>query len=142
MRARGDEVAAMARAVDETRLWTTLMEMARDPDDAVRFTVGRLDVSPNSANGVPNRVRFSIDLRHRDAERLIGLGDAIAPLVDKTVAPAFHDAAFYAEHCPTAMVFVPCERGVSHHRSENAKPGELATGVRVVAMALLAAAEV
>ncbi|SDI35670.1 Zn-dependent hydrolase [Natribacillus halophilus] len=34
----------------------------------LKTTVGRLDVSPNTANVVPGRVDFSIDIRHEDNE--------------------------------------------------------------------------
>jgi N-carbamoyl-L-amino-acid hydrolase len=39
---------------------------ATDRDDILRFTVGRLQVWPNSPNTVPSRVQFTIDLRHPD----------------------------------------------------------------------------
>ncbi|MGI9500171.1 MAG: M20 family metallo-hydrolase [Geminicoccaceae bacterium] len=50
---------------------------------------------------------------------------------------AFHDANFLSEVCPTAMLFVPCERGISHNPAENARPYDLATGTRVLAAALV-----
>ncbi len=50
---------------------------------------------------------------------------------------AFHDANFLAEVCPTAMLFVPCEGGVSHNPAENAKPEDLAAGARVLTAALV-----
>ena len=46
---------------------------------------------------------------------------------------AFHDAKFVAEVAPTGMIFVPCERGVSHNPAENAKSSDLAAGARVLA---------
>lgn len=48
---------------------------------------------------------------------------------------AGHDALHLARRCPTAMVFVPCRNGVSHHESESAEPSDLAAGTRVLAMA-------
>jgi N-carbamoyl-L-amino-acid hydrolase len=41
---------------------------------------------------------------------------------------------FMNEICPSGMIFVPCEKGVSHNPAENASPGDLAAGVRVLAM--------
>jgi N-carbamoyl-L-amino-acid hydrolase len=35
------------------------------------------------------------------------------------------------------MIFVPCERGVSHHPAENAKPEDLAAGARVLVASLV-----
>ncbi len=153
-----------------------------DAEDAVRFTVGRLDVTPNSPNTVPDRVNFSVDLRHPDAATLTRLGDAIPDLATRHAGPcearvvetftrapcvfdsglkdriataarelglghealvsgAFHDAAFLVGRCPTAMIFVPCAGGVSHHPAESAEPADLAAGARVLAATLLAAAQ-
>jgi N-carbamoyl-L-amino-acid hydrolase len=42
-----------------------------------------------------------------------------------------------ARVCPTGMIFVPCERGISHNEAENAKPQDLAAGARVLTAALL-----
>jgi N-carbamoyl-L-amino-acid hydrolase len=39
---------------------------AQDAEDVLRFTVGKLQVWPNSPNTVPSRVQFTIDLRHPD----------------------------------------------------------------------------
>lgn len=45
---------------------------------------------------------------------------------------AGHDAMHIARLCPTGMIFVPCERGVSHNEIENAAPSDLAAGTRVL----------
>ena len=45
---------------------------------------------------------------------------------------AGHDARQLAYVCPTGMIFVPCERGISHNEAENAKPSDLADGLRVL----------
>jgi N-carbamoyl-L-amino-acid hydrolase len=50
---------------------------------------------------------------------------------------ASHDAMYMARVCPTGMIFVPCERGISHNEAENAKPEDLAAGARVLTAALL-----
>jgi N-carbamoyl-L-amino-acid hydrolase len=44
---------------------------------------------------------------------------------------------YMARVCPTAMIFVPCERGISHNEAENAKPEDLVAGARVLTAALL-----
>jgi N-carbamoyl-L-amino-acid hydrolase len=51
-----------------------------DAEDVVKFTVGRLDVSPNAPSVVPAEVVFSIDLRHPEASVLERLGDTVNPL--------------------------------------------------------------
>jgi len=45
---------------------------------------------------------------------------------------AGHDAMHIARLCPTGMIFVPCERGISHNEIENATPSDLAAGARVL----------
>jgi N-carbamoyl-L-amino-acid hydrolase len=45
---------------------------------------------------------------------------------------AGHDAMHIAKLCPAGMIFVPCERGVSHNEAENATPADLAAGARVL----------
>jgi len=45
---------------------------------------------------------------------------------------AGHDAMHIARLCPTGMIFVPCERGISHNEIENAAPQDLAAGTRVL----------
>jgi N-carbamoyl-L-amino-acid hydrolase len=53
---------------------------------------------------------------------------------------AFHDALFMNGTCPTGMIFVPCERGISHNPAENADPDDLAAGARVLLASLVALA--
>ena len=50
---------------------------------------------------------------------------------------ASHDAMYMSRMCPTGMIFVPCERGISHNEAENASPGDLAAGARVLTAVLL-----
>ena len=50
---------------------------------------------------------------------------------------ASHDAMYMARMCPTGMIFVPCEKGVSHNEAENAAPADLAAGARVLTAALI-----
>ncbi|HSB48756.1 MAG TPA: M20 family metallo-hydrolase [Burkholderiales bacterium] len=159
-----------------------LQELARDASDTVRFTVGRMLVTPNSPNSVASHVLFSVDVRHPDPATIDRLGKAVEPAARKAAAPcaikvtptlhddpcvfdadvieaveraanelrlskmrlasgASHDAMYMARVCPTGMIFVPCEKGVSHNEAENAKPGDLAAGARVLAAALLELAQ-
>jgi beta-ureidopropionase / N-carbamoyl-L-amino-acid hydrolase len=159
-----------------------LQELMHDPTDRLRFTVGRIEVFPNSPNTVPARVVFSIDFRHPEAAVLDARGGRIeetcrrfagrcevhlsetfnrppcafpARIVDtiegaaqalglahmRLPSGAFHDANFIADVAPTGMIFVPCEKGISHSPAENARPEDLAAGARVLAAALVELAE-
>ncbi len=46
---------------------------------------------------------------------------------------ATHDARSMATLCPTAMIFVPCRDGISHHENEWAEPEHLWAGACVLA---------
>lgn len=76
---RRDAVQDMVRAIE------ALNRLTADPEDVLRFTVGRIEVHPNSSNSVADRVRFTIDLRHPDAAVLTAKGDAIAATVRNAV---------------------------------------------------------
>src|SRR4051812_21026264 len=56
------------------------------------------------------------------------------------VSGAAHDAVYLARVAPTAMVFVPCEGGISHNEIENARPEDLAAGCSVLLQAVLGTA--
>jgi N-carbamoyl-L-amino-acid hydrolase len=144
----------------------------------VRFTVGRMLVTPNSTNSVASHVLFSVDIRHPDLATVQRLGEAVEPLARQAALPcsvkvtptlhdnpcvfdasvidaveraagdldlshnrlpsgASHDAMYMARVCPTGMIFVPCEKGISHNEAENATPQDLAAGARVLTAALL-----
>ena len=54
---------------------------------------------------------------------------------------AGHDAKYMADLCPTAMVFIPCDEGLSHNELENAKDEHLVAGAQVLLDTTLARAE-
>jgi beta-ureidopropionase / N-carbamoyl-L-amino-acid hydrolase len=163
---------------DAVAIINAITELAHDPTDTVRFTVGRMLVTPNSPNSVASHVLFSVDLRHPDPATIDRLGRSVEPLAkaaarqctvkvtstlhddpcvfDPAVVAAIeraagelnlphmrlpsgasHDANYMARVCPTGMIFVPCENGVSHNEAENAKPADLAAGARVLTATLL-----
>ena len=155
-----------------------LQELMHDETDQVRFTVGRIEVVPNSPNTIPAQMTFSIDFRHPEAAVLDQRAGRIEDVCRRFAGPcevrvtqtfnrppcvfparivetienaardldipymrlpsgAFHDANFIADLAPTGMIFVPCEKGISHSPAENAKPEDLAAGARVLAATLV-----
>lgn len=48
------------------------------------------------------------------------------------VSGAGHDACMVNNKVPGCMVFVPCEKGISHNELENASPEDLAAGANVL----------
>lgn len=49
---------------------------------------------------------------------------------------AFHDAMYLADHCPTAMLFVPSKAGISHNAAEETDHADLFLGVQALAYAV------
>jgi N-carbamoyl-L-amino-acid hydrolase len=169
---RRDAVQGALRAI------AGLDTLMADPQDRVRFTVGRINVTPNSPNTIPEKVLFSIDFRHPDRDLLEDRGGRIAQVVKDAARPcealvmptlsmdptpfpdrmvtliedsakalglgcrrlasgAFHDALYAAQVCPTAMIFIPCRGGLSHHPAEWAEPRHCTEGARVLATTLV-----
>ncbi|MCP5270983.1 MAG: M20 family metallo-hydrolase [Burkholderiaceae bacterium] len=50
---------------------------------------------------------------------------------------AGHDAQMLARQCPTAMIFVPSVKGISHNPAEHTAPADLAAGADVLLHTLL-----
>lgn len=80
---RANRRDAMATAVT---LISALQAEAADPDDILRFTVGRMRVSPNSPNTIPGHVHFTIDLRHPDGDLLQSFGASIHEMAARIAA--------------------------------------------------------
>ncbi|HLI12147.1 MAG TPA: Zn-dependent hydrolase [Alphaproteobacteria bacterium] len=53
------------------------------------------------------------------------------------ISGAGHDACYLSRVTPTAMIFVPCENGLSHNEIENATPEDLGAGCNVLLHAML-----
>jgi acetylornithine deacetylase/succinyl-diaminopimelate desuccinylase-like protein len=51
---------------------------------------------------------------------------------------AAHDTMCVADRVPTAMVFVPCVDGISHHPAEDADPADAALAAEIILNAVRA----
>lgn len=56
------------------------------------------------------------------------------------VSGAGHDSCNVADVVPTAMIFVPCARGLSHNEAEDALPSDIESGANVLLHAMLSLA--
>jgi len=54
---------------------------------------------------------------------------------------AGHDAQMLARICPTAMIFVPSVKGISHNPAEHTAPADLAAGANVLLQTILELAD-
>lgn len=171
MERRQDAVQAFARAAMR-------MQEAMAGDEAVKFTIGRIEVEPNAPSVVPAKVTFRIDLRHPDNEVLNRFGLRLEQIAGAAAAPcdvrvrrmvdapsndfdaglqaairasatrhgfthldllsaAGHDARQMASLARSAMIFIPCRGGISHHPDEWAEPDHVAAGATVLLDLLL-----
>lgn len=73
-------------------------------------------------------VKCDAGLRAMLAEACDARGHAYGELI----SGAGHDAMELAAIAPTALVFVPCDDGLSHHPEENARQAELVAGTEVM----------
>lgn len=96
--------------------------------------------------------RCRIQAKELRWRRPIEFGKNIADLIqnaaDRLMLPsrvlpsgASHDAVNLYQCCPTGMIFVPCEGGISHNEKENAAFGDLHAGAQVLAEVLYRLAE-
>ena len=53
------------------------------------------------------------------------------------ISGAGHDSFYISRVAPAAMVFVPCEGGISHNEIENAKQEDIAAGCSVLLRAMV-----
>jgi N-carbamoyl-L-amino-acid hydrolase len=82
--ARKERKDALLSAVSMVQALATVMH---DPEDIVKFTIGRFVVVPNAPSVVASEVSFSIDLRHPDSARLLELGDRVAAICAAHAGP-------------------------------------------------------
>ena len=57
--------------------------------------------------------------------------------IRRITSGAGHDSVFVSTRCPTAMIFVPCKNGVSHHPEEWCEKEDCAIGASVLLGAVL-----
>ena len=82
-------------------------------------------------------LEFPVEIRSRISDAADELEIASMPILSL----AGHDARPLHYHCPSGMIFAPCEKGISHHEAENAKPSDLAAATRVLAATIAGMAD-
>ena len=115
----------------------TLSAMTQDLKDTAERIARKRRVSISLQEVVyfpPSEFAAELVSRVRGAAKELGLSHR------DIVSGAAHDAVYLSRVAPTAMVFVPCEGGISHNEIENARPEDLAAGCSVLLHAVLATA--
>ncbi len=114
---------------------------SRHPDDAVLATVeGQMRASCSAIAAQANldvsfelvSERGSVSFDERCVSGIREAAEQLSIPHRDMYSGAGHDACNLALAAPTGMIFVPCERGISHNEQENAKPEDLADGCSVL----------
>jgi N-carbamoyl-L-amino-acid hydrolase len=119
----------------------------RHPDGAILKALGDKveDVCKRNAGGLPYKVRETYNVPPiQFDDGVVGRIRACTKALDLShrdmISGALHDAKYMNDICPAGMIFVPCEKGISHNEVEAADPKDLAAGARVLAEAMIALA--
>ncbi|MDE1180499.1 M20 family metallo-hydrolase [Paraburkholderia sp.] len=111
----------------------------RHPDEAVLAAFDQQIAQCAARPDVMLEALFSHEPVGFDAALLTRLGEAADALEAPTLtltSGAFHDAMYLAQHCPTAMLFVPSRDGISHNPLEHTDDDHLVLGTRALAHCL------
>ena len=82
-------------------------------------------------------VRFDAQVADLITETAMQLGMDCRPMT----SGAGHDAQMMARLCPTAMIFVPSVKGISHNPAEHTEPAHLVAGANLLLHTLLELAD-
>ena len=119
---------------------------SRHPDDATLVLVG--EAIKKICDEVASERGLSVDVSqtsHRDAvdfdpecvSAVRSAAESLGLECMEIFSGAGHDAINLAQVCPSGMIFVPCEDGISHNELENARPEDLTAGTDVLMHVLL-----
>ena len=141
------EVYPNSRNVIPGRVFITV-DM-RHPDDAALAAMDAALRNACAAIGHEDQLRVElVQILHFAAQpfdarcvaAVRGAAERLGHAAMDIVSGAGHDAVYMARAVPAAMIFVPCEGGISHAEIENATPADLAAGCDVLLQAVLEAA--
>jgi allantoate deiminase len=117
----------------------------RGPDDDAYRRVARDIVA--FAEDAAKRRGMTASFAERQSLPATPLDERIVAALDESAAAtaepymkmhsgAAHDTMCVAERVPSAMVFVPCKDGISHHPAEDADPADAALGAEIILNAI------
>ena len=119
---------------------------SRHPDNDILAAAGR--AMKSACEAIAKERGLGLDIQqtsHRDAvtfdpacvQAVRDASDALGFLCMNIFSGAGHDAINLSHVCPSGMIFIPCEDGISHNELENARPEDLAAGTDVLMHTLL-----
>lgn len=122
----------------------------RHPDDAVAsamlaaFEARIPEIEKASGCTVTIKEGWSYGGMHYDPDCIALTREAAGALGYTTMdllTEAGHDAMHVADYLPTAMIFTPCEGGLSHNEAENVTVADIEPGVNVLLRSVLGRAQ-
>jgi N-carbamoyl-L-amino-acid hydrolase len=122
------------RCVDEDALVDFergLRAATAEVDDA---WAGRIELDTTFTRATTPFPAAMLEVLERGCARAAAKAGAPPPL--RLTSGAFHDAMYLADHCPTAMIFVPSRDGISHNPAEYTDPYQLYLGAQALAYAV------
>jgi allantoate deiminase len=117
----------------------------RGPEDDVYRGVAR--AIAQFAQDAASRRGMTVDVRERQTLPATPLDGRIVAALEQAATStgepfmrmhsgAAHDTMCVAERVPSAMVFVPCRDGISHHPAEEADPADAALAAEIILQAI------
>ena len=80
-----------------------LERLMEDPDDIVKFTIGRFQAYPGSPNTIPGKVVFTVDFRHPDAAVFNARADRIEAVCRENAGPC--EVSVFTRHRNQPSIF-------------------------------------
>ncbi len=126
--------------------WATITVDLRNTDEA-RLRQAEAELAAFVAE-VARDEQLTVATRSLARFEPVAFDESVVALVEATAvrrglattrlpSGAGHDAQMLARVCPTAMIFVPSHRGISHNPAEHTDPGHLQAGAEVLAEVLV-----
>ena len=122
------------RNTDETAL--------QQAEERVAAFVGRLESSEGVVITSRRLARFEpVTFDERVVALVAATAERLCGSVKRMPSGAGHDAQMFARICPTAMIFTPSQKGISHNPAEHTDPADLVMGADILLQTLLILSE-
>lgn len=131
-----------ARATITVDLRNTDERLLKDAEAAVAAELDRLCVAEGVTAETRTLARFEpVEFDDRVVALVETLASDMGLSVMRMPSGAGHDAQMLARVCPTAMIFVPSEKGLSHNPAEHTDAPDLVAGANVLLHTMLRLAD-
>jgi len=125
------------------------VDLRNTDEERLRWAEARLSdliegIASEEGVGVQSRrlARFEPVAFESEMIRLVeDIAQRLGHSVKRLPSGAGHDAQMFAPNCPTGMIFVPSQGGISHNVAEYTAPEDIQAGADVLLQALLARAD-